>query len=128
MEKIVIIGGVAAGPKAAAKSRRLKPEAQIDIYTEDTHVSYSACGLPFYIEGNFEDSNMLLAREPEEFEKENIHIHLLHRVTRILPDKKQILVLDLQKSEEFFVDYDKLVIATGARPAIPSIKNIRRRN
>jgi len=49
-------------------------------------------------------------------------------VTRILPDKKQILVLDLQKSEEFFVDYDKLVIATGARPAIPSIKNIDLKN
>lgn len=128
MEKIVIIGGVAAGAKAAAKSRRLKPEAEINIYTEDTHVSYSACGLPFFIEGNFDDVNMLFARDIEEFEKENIHIHLLNRVTRILPDKKQILVLDLEKSEEFFVDYDKLVIATGARPAIPPIKNINLKN
>jgi len=128
MEKIVIIGGVAAGAKAAAKARRLKPEADINIYTEDTHVSYSACGLPFFIEGNFNDVDMLFVRDIEEFEKENIHIHLLNRVTRILPDKKQILVLDLEKSEEFFVDYDKLVIATGARPAIPPIKNINLRN
>lgn len=128
MEKIVIIGGVAAGPKAAAKSRRLKPDAQIDIYTEDTHVSYSACGLPFFIEGNFNDYKMLIAREPEEFEESNIHVHLLNRCTKILPDKKQIVILDLKNNEEFTVDYDKLVIATGARPIIPPIKNVNLEN
>ena len=77
--KIVIIGGVAAGAKVAAKSRRLLPDAQIDIYTQDTHVSYSACGLPYYIEGNFEDWRKLLIRSVEEFEKSNIHIHTLNR-------------------------------------------------
>lgn len=128
MEKIVIIGGVAAGAKAAAKSRRLKPDAEIDIYTDDTHVSYSACGLPFFIEGNFNDFNMLFARAPEEFEQENIHIHLLHKVTKILPDKKQIVVLDLEKNQELVVGYDKLVITTGARPFIPPIKNVKLKN
>jgi NADPH-dependent 2,4-dienoyl-CoA reductase/sulfur reductase-like enzyme len=73
--KIVLIGGVAAGAKAAAKSRRLLPDAEIDIYTQDTHVSYSACGLPYYIEGNFEDWHKLIIRSVEEFEKNNIHIH-----------------------------------------------------
>jgi NADPH-dependent 2,4-dienoyl-CoA reductase/sulfur reductase-like enzyme len=128
MEKIIVIGGVAAGTKAAAKSRRLKPDAQIDIYTDDTHVSYSACGLPFFIEGNFNDADMLIARTVVEFEAENIHIHLLNKVTKILPDKKQILVLDKEKNQEFSVDYDKLVIATGARPVIPPIKNINLKN
>ena len=128
MEKIVIIGGVAAGTKAAAKSRRLMPDAEINIYTDDTHVSYSACGLPFFIEGNFDDFSMLLARNIDEFEQENIHIHLLNRVTKILPDKKQIVVLDLEKNTEFNVDYDKLVIATGARPIIPPIANINLKN
>lgn len=128
MDKIVIIGGVAAGTKAAAKSRRLKPDAEINIYTEDTHVSYSACGLPFYIEGNFDDYKMLFAREPEEFETQNIHIHIKNRVTKILPEKKQIVVHDLDKNQEFTVDYDKLVIATGARPAIPPIKNVNLKN
>jgi NADPH-dependent 2,4-dienoyl-CoA reductase/sulfur reductase-like enzyme len=123
MEKIVIIGGVAAGTKVAAKSRHLKSDAEINIYTEDTHVSYSACGLPFFIEGNFDDKSMLIARNVEEFEKENIHIHLLNRITKILPDKKQIIVLDLKKNKEFNVDYDKLVIATGAKPFMPPIKN-----
>ena len=55
--------------KAAAKSRRMLPDAEIDIYTQDTHVSYSACGLPYYIEGNFEDWRKLLIRSVEEFEK-----------------------------------------------------------
>ena len=73
--KIVILGGVAAGAKAAAKARRLLPEANIDLYTDDTHISYSACGLPYYIEGNFEDYRLLLVRSPEDFEKKNVHIH-----------------------------------------------------
>lgn len=128
MEKIVIIGGVAAGTKAAAKSRKLKPEAEINIYTDDTHVSYSACGLPFFIEGNFDNQEMLIARDVEEFEQDNIHIHLLHKVTKILPDKKQIIVLDMQNNKEFFVDYDKLVIATGARPALPPVQNLNLKN
>lgn len=128
MEKIVIIGGVAAGPKAAAKARHLNPDAEINIYTEDTNVSYSACGLPFFIEGNFDDPQMLIAREIQEFEDTNIHIHLLNRVTKILPETKQITVLDMQKNQEFTVDYDKLVIATGARPFIPPIKNVDLKN
>lgn len=128
MEKIVIIGGVAAGTKAAAKSRRLKPDAEINIYTDDTHVSYSACGLPFFIEGNFNDKDMLIARTVEEFEEDNIHIHLLHRCTKILPDKKQVIILNKETNQEFTVDYDKLVIATGARPAIPPIKNVDLKN
>lgn len=128
MEKIVIIGGVAAGTKAAAKSRRLKPDAEINIYTDDTHVAYSACGLPFFIEGNFDNYEMLIARTPEEFEQSNIHIHLLHKCIKILPDKKQIIVLNMEKNEEITVDYDKLVIATGARPFVPSIKNLNLKN
>lgn len=128
MEKIVVIGGVAAGPKAAAKAKRLKPDAQVDIYTEDTHVSYSACGLPFFIEGNFNDYKMLIAREPEEFEESGVHVHLLNRCTKILPDKKQVIILDLKTNEEKTVDYDKLVIATGAKPFIPPIKNVNLEN
>lgn len=128
MEKIVIIGGTAAGAKVAAKTRRLMPDAQIDVYTSDTHVSYSACGLPFFIEGNFEDYEMLLVRSPEEFEADNIHIHLLNKVTKIIPEKNQVVILDMEKNEEKVVDYDKLVISTGAYPIIPPIKNVDLKN
>ena len=126
--KIVIIGGVAAGAKAAAKSRRMLPDAEIDIYTQDTHVSYSACGLPYYIQGNFEDWQKLIIRSVDEFEKSNIHIHLLNRVTKILPVDKKIIVKDLKTDELKFVDYDKLVIATGSMPRISDFPNIKLKN
>lgn len=126
--KIVIIGGVAAGAKAAAKSRRMLPDAEIDIYTQDTHVSYSACGLPYYIEGNFEDWQKLIVRSVEEFEKSNIHIHTLHRVTKILPVDKKIIVKDLNSNELKFINYDKLVIATGSAPRMTDFPDINLKN
>lgn len=121
--KIVIIGGVAAGAKAAAKAKRELPDAEIDIYTDDTHVSYSACGIPYYIEGNFADYRTLLVRSPEVFASEGINVHLQHKVMKIIPETKQVLVHSLQGNNVFLVSYDKLVIATGARPIIPPIKN-----
>ena len=121
---IVIIGGVAAGAKAAAKARRLLPDAKIDIYTEDTHVSYSSCGLPYYVQGNFNDYRKLIVRTPEEFAQQNVDVHLLNRVIKIIPKIQKILVKDLTNDVEFPVAYDKLVIATGAKPYIPDIKNV----
>lgn len=126
--KIVIIGGVAAGAKAAAKARRLLPDAEINIYTEDTHVSYSACGIPYYIEGNFEDYRMLLVRSPEDFAKDNIFVHLEHKVSRIITFTKQVLIESKKNGLAFLVDYDKLIIATGARPFVPKIKNVELNN
>jgi NADPH-dependent 2,4-dienoyl-CoA reductase/sulfur reductase-like enzyme len=116
---IVIIGGVAAGAKAAAKIKRLLPDSSVKIYTDDTHVSYSSCGLPYYIEGNFEDYRTLLVRSPEEFKQSGVDVFLEHKVTKILPQNKEI---QLENGET--VPYDKLIIATGARPKIPDIKGI----
>lgn len=126
--KIVIIGGVAAGAKAAAKSRRTLPDAEIDIYTQDTHVSYSACGLPYYIEGNFEDWQKLIVRSKEEFEKNNIHIHTLKKATKILPVDKKVIIKDLETNELKFVEYDKLVIATGSTPRMSDFPEIKLNN
>lgn len=121
--KIIIIGGVAAGAKAAAKSKRMLPDAEVHIFTQDTHVSYSSCGLPYYIAGDFADWQKLIVRTKEEFEKSGIEIHLQNRVTKILPMDKKILVKDLIKKSCNFIEYDKLIIATGASPFIPNIKN-----
>ena len=126
--KIVIIGGVAAGAKAAAKSRRLLPEAEIFVYTQDKYVSYSACGLPYYIEGNFEDWRKLIIRSVEEFEKSNIHVKTQHRVTKILPADKKIVVKNLLSKESKFIDYDKLIIATGAISDLSSFPDIKLKN
>ena len=121
--KIIIIGGVAAGAKAAAKSKREDPKAEVTIYTQDTHVSYSSCGLPYYIAGDFQDWHKLVVRTKEEFEKSGINIFTKHRNTKILPADKKILVKNLHLGTCEFVEYDKLIIATGSSPIIPDIKN-----
>lgn len=119
---IVIIGGVAAGAKAAAKIKRLLPDSSVAIYTDDTHVSYSACGLPYYIEGNFTDYRSLLVRSPEEFRASGIDVYLETRADKILPLQHQVLLST--KDDARLIKYDKLIIATGARPYIPPIKGI----
>ena len=120
---IVIIGGVAAGAKAAAKIKRLLPDAKVSIYTDDTHVSYSSCGLPYYIQGNFTDYRMLLVRSVEEFNAAGIDVFLESKVEKILLKQKQILVCN--KTEAYLVKYDKLIIATGARSIIPNIHGVK---
>lgn len=126
--KIVILGGVAAGAKAAAKARRTCSDAEIELYTDDTHISYSACGLPYFIEGNFEDYRLLLVRSPEEFEKNGVKIFLRHRAAKIIPYSKQVLIEDLNSKRAFLTDYDRLIIATGARAIVPNITNIDLKN
>ena len=121
--KIIIIGAVAAGAKAAAKAKRILPDAEITIYTDDTHISYSACGIPYFIEGNFDDYQTLLVRSPEEFRASGVNVNLQHKVTKIIPESKQILVNDMQNKISLLDTYDKLIIATGASPIIPPIKN-----
>jgi len=122
--KIVIIGGVAAGAKAAAKSKRMLPDSEVDIYTKDTNVSYSTCGLPYYIEGVFEDWHKLVVRPKTEFEKSGINVHLEHKVTKINPELKAIIVTNLKTGDVEEVKYDKLVIATGAEPVIKGFESV----
>ncbi len=122
--KIVIIGAVAAGAKAAAKTKRLMPDAEVIIYTQEEYVSYSACGLPYYIEGNFEDVKKLIVRTIPEFESKGIKIFNFHRVLKITPQNKTIKVVNLKNNETFDTNYDKLLIATGAMPFIPNIQNV----
>ena len=121
--KIIIIGGVAAGAKTAAKTKRLLPESEVHIYTKDNFVSYSACGMPYYIAGDFQDWEQLIVRSTEEFEKSGVHIHTKKLVTKILPADKKIMVKNLLTEDWQFVEYDKLVIATGAEPFIPDFDN-----
>ena len=124
MKKVIIIGGGASGPKAAAKLARLNKNTDIELYTDLDVVSYSACGLPFYIEGLISDINSLIIRTPEEFDKQGVKIHLNSKCTKINPDEKLVEILNLQTNEKRLVSYDDLVIATGARPYIPPIVNV----
>ncbi len=119
---ILIIGGVAAGAKAASKIKRLLPDSKVSIYTDDSHVSYSSCGIPYYVEGNFEDYQSLLVRSVEEFNSMGIDVYLKSKVIKILIPQKQVLICSNDSAH--LADYDKLIIATGARPIIPKIENV----
>lgn len=127
--KVVIIGGVAAGPKIMAKLLRTKDfDCQIDLYTEEDMISYSACGLPYYVEGLIEDASRLIVRRPEQFEEQGAHVHLNKRCIKILPDEHKVLIEEIKTGVVEEVEYDRLAITTGARPILPSIKNIHLKN
>ena len=120
-KKIIIIGAVAAGMSAASKIKRLDKSAEVVVYEADEHVSYGACGLPYYISGDNDDIKKLYARPLEFFTKAGITIHTKHAVTKVCPLDKKIAVHDL-KNNEFKIDhYDKLLISTGARAVTPKI-------
>ena len=123
-KKIVIIGGVAAGAKAATKIKKMRPDFDVTIFTDEEYVSYSGCGMPYFIEGIVPTIDKLLVRSVEDFNKEGIDVFTRHRCIKILREEKKVLIKDLNSQVENLVDYDKLLLATGASPFYPPIENI----
>ena len=121
--KIVIIGAVAAGTSAAAKARRNTEDAEIIIYEKDRYISYSGCGMPYYIGGRVDHAEELTPRDPAFFRsKYNVDIRILHEVLSIQPDEKTLKIKNLVTGDIFFDTYDRLVLATGACAIPLSIK------
>jgi NADPH-dependent 2,4-dienoyl-CoA reductase/sulfur reductase-like enzyme len=122
-ERFIVIGGDAAGMSAASKARRENPELEIIALEKGDWASYAACGLPYYLKGNVDNIEDLIAIPPEVFrEKRDIDLRLNHEVTKIIPEKKKIVVKSQRNEIEF--NYDKLLISTGARVARPRIEGI----
>ena len=120
--KIIVIGAVAAGTSAAAKARRNSEDAEITIYEKDSFISYSGCGMPYYLGGEVERAAELTPRDPAFFQsKYNVTIKTQHEVLSIDSVKKSISVKHLATSEVFTDTYDKLIFATGARAVTPPI-------
>lgn len=118
--KIVIIGGVAAGTKAAAKLKREKPDAEIVIYTKSKDISYAGCGLPYYIGGSIASKEKLIVNTPEKFmDLTRTTVNTNCEVTAIDPTTKSITVNHIEN-----VNYDKLILAVGAEPIFPQIDGI----
>ncbi|SEW43766.1 FAD-dependent oxidoreductase [[Clostridium] fimetarium] len=127
--RLVIIGAVAAGTSAAAKARRNDEDAQIVIYDKDNFISYSGCGMPYFIGGEVEDADELTPRDPAFFKsKYNVDVFILHEVLSINVHEKSMKIKNLSTGEEFEDTYDKLVIATGARAILPPIKGAENKN
>lgn len=122
--KIVIIGSVAAGTSVAAKARRNTEEAEIVVYEQDKDISYSVCGIPYYIGGEVASLDTLIPRNAVWFQKRyNVDIQTEHRVLKIYPEQRKLDILNLKTGKVMNDTYDELVLATGAKPVIPSAFN-----
>ena len=123
--RIVIIGAVAAGTSAAAKARRNNEAADIIVYEKDHFISYSGCGMPYYLGRHISSVEELVPRNPAFFKsKYNVDILTGHEVLSVDPAGKTIVV-KVHTSGEVFVDhYDKLIIATGAEAILPPISGM----
>lgn len=126
--KLVVIGGVAAGMSAASKLKRMNNEAQVVVYEKGDVLSYGACGLPYFVSGENDDPEKLIARPKEHFEEMGIEVHLQHEVLKVIPEKKQVMVRDLGNNKVFHEPYDKLMISTGSSPIIPPLPGIELEN
>ena len=134
--RVLIIGGVACGPKTASRLKRLCPDAEVTMVERDSLISYGACGLPYYVEGEFLNINALthtqvgLPRTPEFFERtKGFKVITRTEAIRIHREKKTVTVRNLDTGKESELPYDKLVLATGGsafRPPIPGLdlKNV----
>ena len=130
-KKILIIGGVAAGPKTAARARRLDPEAQITILEKGKHISYAGCGMPFYLSGQIHDFDHLYStaygvkRDPAFFKAERgVEVLLGMEAISIDRANKKVVARNVDTGEETVFEYDKLVLGTGAYPITPPIENL----
>jgi NADPH-dependent 2,4-dienoyl-CoA reductase/sulfur reductase-like enzyme/rhodanese-related sulfurtransferase len=122
-KKILVIGAVAAGTKAAAKIKRENPKADVVVVTKDEYISYAGCGLPYYIGGVIEEKRELVVKTPEDFKLlTNIDVLIKHEATKIDKEAKVVEVKDLTTGEMKKFSYDNLVIATGASPFVPPIE------
>ena len=122
--RLVVIGGVAAGTKAASRARRVDPDLEITIYQEEPEISQSECGLPYLLSGTVEHRDDLIARTPEEFAEKDVEVLTRHRVEKIDPDNKTLTVKNYTTGEEFEDSYDRLIVATGAKAIRPSIEGV----
>lgn len=115
---ILIIGGIAAGASVAAKAKRINPKANVTIIEKNNYTSFGACGLPYYVGGEFDDSSRMYARTIEQTKAQGIEVLSLHEALDIDFDNKKVHIKNLESQEEFYRTYDKLAICTGSTPSV----------
>lgn len=130
-KRIVIIGAVAVGPKAACRARRADPSAEVILIEQTQHLSYGGCGIPFFVSGELSDIQALMSTSfhmvrDEQFFKDAKGVQVLSQTRALSIDRQQRLVRihDLLRQEKKDVPYDDLVLATGSFPIRPDIPGI----
>ncbi|WP_461081551.1 FAD-dependent oxidoreductase [Streptomyces deserti] len=125
-ERLVVIGGDAAGMSAASQARRLKGPDELEIvaFERGHFTSYSACGIPYWVGGDVPERDQLIARTPEEHRARDIDVRLRTEVTEIDVAGQRVRARDVDSGADSWTPYDKLVIATGARPIRPDMPGV----
>lgn len=127
--KILVIGGVAAGTKVAAKLKREDRGAEVRILVKDKDISYAGCGLPYYVGGVIADRGALIVNTPEKFSALTGAAVLTGKEAVSLDrEAKLVTAVDTETGEREAYSYDKLVIATGASPVAPPFPGINLKN
>ncbi|MCI5223229.1 MAG: pyridine nucleotide-disulfide oxidoreductase, partial [Candidatus Electrothrix sp. AR4] len=122
-KKIVIVGGVAAGPKAACHLKRLQPGWNVTVVDQDSLISYGGCGIPYYVSGDVSDEAELrstsfhMVRDTAFFaDAKGVEVLTRTRALSIDRQNKKLKVKNLDSDKEQELPYDKLMLATGAAP------------
>ncbi|WP_420036258.1 FAD-dependent oxidoreductase [Streptomyces sp. cg28] len=125
-ERLVVIGGDAAGMSAASQARRLRGPDELEIvaFERGHFTSYSACGIPYWVGGQVGERDELIARSPEEHRARGIDLRTRTEVVELDLRERRVRSRDLDSGAESWTPYDKLVIATGARPVRPELPGI----
>jgi NADPH-dependent 2,4-dienoyl-CoA reductase/sulfur reductase-like enzyme len=126
-ERLVVIGGDAAGMSAASQARRRRGPDDLSIvaFERGHHTSYAACGIPYFVGDVIHDAEQLVARRPEVFrDKLSIDVRLRHEVTEIDLDRRVVRSRDLEGGREQEEGFDQLVVATGATPIRPKLPGV----
>ena len=124
-ERILVVGGNAAGMTAASRAKRLDPGLDITVLEAGARIAYSICGLPYYLEGRVSDISELELFTPETLRNERgIEARVQTRVTAISPTQRKIEVEELSSGSRETLGYDKLLLATGYRPRKPDIEGV----
>lgn len=123
--KVLIIGGVAAGTKVAAKLKREDRSADVLILTKSQDISYAGCGLPYYVGDVIQDRGQLIVNTPEKFAKlTGAKVETGVEVTALDRAGKKVTAVHMESGETKEYEYDKLVIATGASPVVPPLPGL----
>jgi NADPH-dependent 2,4-dienoyl-CoA reductase/sulfur reductase-like enzyme len=124
-ERLIIIGGTAAGLSAASRAKKSRPDLEVKVFEKSGYASYGSCGLPYFVGGMIESETELISLTPEQLRKDRgIETSLHHEVTKIDKEAQTVDVVNLETGASSSLHYDYLVIATGASPVLPEIPNI----
>ncbi len=122
-DRVVVIGGNAAGMTAASRAKRLAPDLDVTILEASDFISYSICGVPYYLSGQVARHQELIRYTPETLlEERGIRARTGVVAEEVLAGRRRVACREVSAGREFEVEYDKLVIATGYRPRLPSIE------